>query len=81
MNTIRIVGCSNDFLPIAHMKYLKEHMGIRLKEAMAITNDVLAGKIHEISVEPAQAQQHVTALQALGAVVDVVEIVVLKQAA
>ena len=75
MSTIRIVGHDASFLPIAHMKYLKEHLGIRLKVAMAITNDTLAGKVQEISVDPGQALRHAAGLRAVGAVVEVIGVV------
>lgn len=73
MKTLRITGCINGFMKVHHTKYLKEHLGLGLKEAKTITDDVLDGTVRDVLVVDGQAEHHAAELRALGALVDVVE--------
>ena len=70
---LRIVGCERNILKIHHTKYLKDGIGMGLKAAKTITDDMLEGKVCEIEVPDDRAELHATTLRILGAIVELGE--------
>ena len=67
---LRIVGYERGVLKIHYTRYLKEGIGMGLKAAKTITDDMLEGKICEIEVPDDRAELHATTLRILGAQVE-----------
>ena len=60
---LRIVGYERGVLKIHYTRYLKEGIGMGLKAAKTITDDMLEGKICEIEVPDDRAELHTTTLR------------------
>lgn len=70
MPTLRITGTRRGFEKIAHTHYLREALGLGLRDAKAATDDVLEGTPFEFEVARSALRGHCEALESLGAVVD-----------
>lgn len=72
MTTLRIQGAEPGILKVHHTRYLRDVVGMRLRDAKAITDDVLDGIPREILVPDEYAAIHEKTLRLLGVRVEIV---------
>ncbi len=68
--TLHLTGIAPNFLKIPHTLYLRDVLGLRLKDAKEVTDDLLAGIPREIQVPAEQSAQQARALRIFGVQVD-----------
>ena len=70
MKTLRINGAEPGILKVHHTRYLRDVIGMRLRDAKAITDDMLEGIARDVLVPDESAEIHAKTLRLLGARVE-----------